>query len=115
VQSEVIMAQNRKGYTFESFREGDTSTTTGGVPFVQCYYGVNDGRLVSNEARTFVFQVRRLHIVYVSHVIFSHPTCLYCSVIQTTNVFASVCLAFHCVWTWIGWIAIRGHGTHFGG
>jgi hypothetical protein len=43
---ETIMAQNPKsGYTFESFKEGNTSTTTGGMPFVQCYYGVKDGVL----------------------------------------------------------------------
>lgn len=32
-------------YQFQSHQEESTSTTTGGMPFVKCYYGVNDGAL----------------------------------------------------------------------
>lgn len=32
-------------YQFQSHQEESTSTTTGGMPFVKCYHGVNDGAL----------------------------------------------------------------------
>jgi hypothetical protein len=44
-RNDMIMAQNPSGYSFQSHTEGNTSTTTGGMPFVQCYYGVKDGVL----------------------------------------------------------------------
>jgi hypothetical protein len=117
-EKEVIMAQDRKGYTFESFKEGNTSTTTGGMPFVQCYYRVKDGVLFPMKQGLLFFKYVAfwgcLCTSCVSHIY--HRDSLLVSIVyymQTTNVFASVCLAFHCVWTWIRWIAIRGHGTHF--
>lgn len=58
-EREVIMAQNHQGYTFESFKEGNTSTTTGGMPFVQCYYGVKDGVLFPMKQGLLFFKYVR--------------------------------------------------------
>jgi hypothetical protein len=33
------------GWNFQSHKEGSTSTTTGGLPCVRCYHGVNDGHM----------------------------------------------------------------------
>jgi hypothetical protein len=43
-------------YSFKSFAEGTTSTTTGGMPFVNCYKGVNDGVLYPLEEGLLFFK-----------------------------------------------------------
>lgn len=79
-EKEVIMAQDCKGYTFEMFKEGNTSTTTGGMPFVQCYYGVKDGVLFPMKEGLLFFKNTTLgvfvHIVCISHIIVTHSLSL---------------------------------------
>jgi hypothetical protein len=40
-----IQPNGSSGYCFKSYQPPSTSTTTGGMPFVNCYMGVNDGVL----------------------------------------------------------------------
>lgn len=71
-ETEVIIAQNRKGFTFETFKEGNTSTTTHRWHAVCAVLLWSQGwRLVCNEARTSIFLKYVdlggcLHIVCVS-------------------------------------------------
>lgn len=46
LRQSLVMTQSLcTGSTFRSHEERETSTTTGGLPFVQCHYGVHDGVL----------------------------------------------------------------------
>jgi hypothetical protein len=40
-----VQPNGSSGYCFKSYQPPSTSTTTGGMPFVNCYMGVNDGVL----------------------------------------------------------------------
>lgn len=55
-RKDMIMARNPTGYSFQSHNEGNTSTTTGGMPFVQCYCGVKDGVLFPMEEGLLFFK-----------------------------------------------------------
>lgn len=50
------LVKRGNGYTFESFDEGGTSTTTGGMPYVKCYKGVQDGALFPMEEGLLFFK-----------------------------------------------------------
>ncbi len=50
------MAQVGQGWTFKSHIESSTSTTTGGLPCVRCYHGVNDGHLFPLEQGILFFK-----------------------------------------------------------
>jgi len=56
VYNPTIPRTQRSGYTFESFNESSTSTTTGGMPFVKCYKGVQDGALFPMEEGLLFFK-----------------------------------------------------------
>lgn len=91
-------------YSFQSHDEGTTSSTTAGMPYVQCYHGVKDGVLFPMEQGLLFFKYVANIVVYWHGIALSHThihshTLSHC--LKTTRVFASFDLAFHCLWTWI--------------
>jgi hypothetical protein len=58
-------------YSFKSHDEGTTSSTTAGMPYVQCYHGVKDGVLFPMEQGLLFFKYVVSNIVFCSHGISS--------------------------------------------
>jgi hypothetical protein len=54
-------------YSFQSHDEGTTSSTTAGMPYVQCYHGVKDGVLFPMEQGLLFFKYVANHIVVYWH------------------------------------------------
>lgn len=61
-KTQVAIVQNPKNlkdrsrYAFKSHDEGTTSSTTAGMPYVQCYYGVKDGVLYPMQEGLLFFK-----------------------------------------------------------
>jgi len=56
VQNPKSPLGNRSRYAFKSHDEGNTSSTTAGMPYVQCYYGVKDGVLYPMQEGLLFFK-----------------------------------------------------------
>jgi Histone chaperone Rttp106-like len=54
--NKTAFARIQPGFGFKSFQPDNTSTTSGGMPFVKCYMGVNDGVLYPLEEGLLFFK-----------------------------------------------------------
>lgn len=56
VNPKTTNSNKSRQYSFQSHNEGTTSSTTAGMPFVQCYHGVNDGVLYPMQEGLLFFK-----------------------------------------------------------
>jgi hypothetical protein len=92
-QTAMVVAQVRPTYSkpFKSHEASSTSTTTGGLPFVPCYHGVQDGVLYPLKAGLLFFK----YVQYRSPFSFVNGTtahtCSNIEIIDRLNFFPDRC------------------------